>query len=192
MPYPKDHAAKSRDKILASAYKLFISKGHDATSIDEIMQDCALTRGAFYGHFRSKSQLYSEAILHAAKQSKLAGDKPSQVGHRAWIQELLAAYLDKDTSAKANWPCPLAFFATDIAHREPEVRGAYTKAFASMNAHLLEHVRTYSRCSEATVLAVTAMLIGAVAVARTMDDDHLRSCLLESCERAAVVQLQLA
>lgn len=33
MPYPKDHAAKTREKILASAYKLFISNGYDATAL---------------------------------------------------------------------------------------------------------------------------------------------------------------
>jgi AcrR family transcriptional regulator len=192
MPYPRDHAARSREKLLANAYKLFISQGYDATSIDEITEGCQLTRGAFYGHFKSKSQLYSEAIVHAARHSRLAGDKPQQLNNKTWIRELLASYLDKDTSAKPDWPCPLAFFATDIAHRKAQVRGAYTNAFASMSTHILEQARTYSQCSEATALAVTVMLIGAVAVARTLADEDLRRRLLESCEQIAVAQLQLA
>ena len=36
-------------------------------SINEIPKGCQLTRGALYGHFKSKSQLYSEAIVHAAR-----------------------------------------------------------------------------------------------------------------------------
>ena len=191
MPYPKDHAAKTRENILRSAYRLFVSKGYDAVSIDEIMQDCGMTRGGFYAHFPSKSGLYREAILHAAAQSRLAGDKPAVLSEQAWIRELLAAYLDKDTSAKTDWPCPLAFFATDVVRREPEVRDAYTRAFASMSAHIFENVRVFAHCSETTVLAVTAMLIGTVAVARTVDDDDLRGRLLASSERMALDQLQL-
>jgi hypothetical protein len=61
-----------------------------------------------------------------------------------------------------------------------------------MSTHILEQARTYSQCSEATALAVTVMLIGAVAVARTLADEELRRRLLESCEQIAVAQLQLA
>lgn len=189
MPYPKGHTEKTREAVLASAYKMFISKGYDATSIDAIMADCALTRGAFYAHFESKSQLYTATIQHAASQSGLARGKPADVSHSAWIRQLLATYLDKDSSAKPDWPCPLAFFATDIAHREPAVRSAYTQAFASMSGRVLESVRQFSRCDENTSLSVTAMLIGAVAVARTMDDSALRERLLIACEQAALAQL---
>ncbi|HYD60259.1 MAG TPA: TetR family transcriptional regulator [Noviherbaspirillum sp.] len=191
MPYPKDHAEKSRGKILASAYKFFVWKGFDATSIDEIMQDCQMTRGAFYWHFQSKTQLYREAIVHAALQSRLAGDKPQDVSEQAWLGELLDAYLDKDTSAKTEWPCPLAFFVSDVTHREPDVRHAYTKAFSAMNAHIHGHANRYAECREGTVLAVTAMLIGAVAITRTIDDDLLRGRLLDACRELAAGQLGL-
>lgn len=191
MPYPKDHADKSREKILASAYKFFVWKGFDATSIDEIMQDCEMTRGAFYWHFKSKTRLYREAIVHAALQSRLAGEKPKNLSERSWLGELLASYLDKDTSAKTEWPCPLAFFVTDVAHGEADVRVAYTKAFSAMNAHILEHARAFSECAEETVLATTAMLIGTVAIARTMDDGELRNRLLDACEAMARKQLGL-
>ncbi|WP_296448214.1 TetR/AcrR family transcriptional regulator [Rhodoferax sp. UBA5149] len=192
MPYPKHHAAKTREKILACAYKLFIARGFDATSIDRIMRDCQLTRGAFYAHFQSKSQLYGAAIAQAAMQSRLAGDRPTHLSEKAWLLELLTSYLCKDTSAKTDWPCPLAFLATDVVRREPEVRAAYTASFAAMNTHIRELAQTYSNCSEATVLSVTAMLIGTVAIARTLDNERLRISLLESSVQTAVMQLGLA
>lgn len=191
MPHPADRAARTRERILASAYRLFITQGYDNTSIDDIMQDCALTRGGFYAHFDSKGQLYAEAILHAAQQSRLAGGKPEGVSARSWLRQLLASYLDRDRCARNDWPCPLAFLATDVTRREPEIRNAYTRAFASMNAHILELARTCSDCDEGTVLAVAAMLVGAVAVARTLEDQGLRERMLEASERMAARQLGL-
>ena len=62
MPYSKEHKAKSRERILQSAYQLFATRGFNQVTIDEVMQDCSLTRGAFYAHFISKSDLYSEVF----------------------------------------------------------------------------------------------------------------------------------
>ena len=69
MSYSKEHKQRSRKKILQSAYTLFSTKGFHAVTVDEVMLDCSLTRGAFYAHFRSKSDLYSEALRFSATNS---------------------------------------------------------------------------------------------------------------------------
>ncbi|HLF23676.1 MAG TPA: TetR family transcriptional regulator, partial [Burkholderiales bacterium] len=71
MRYSIGHKRKTRQKILASACRLFAAKGLAATSIEDIMRDCALTRGAFYAHFESKGQLYRDAIGHVASLGQL-------------------------------------------------------------------------------------------------------------------------
>ena len=62
MPYPKGHYDQTRKKIIGSARKLFNRFGFDRVSINAIMKDAALTRGAFYGYFDSKSDLYAEVL----------------------------------------------------------------------------------------------------------------------------------
>lgn len=60
-----------------------------------------------------------------------------------------------------------AFFAADVASTEPEVRAAYASAFKSM--------------SESAGLPAAAMIVGALAVAQTIDDPEMKSRLLASC-----------
>ena len=75
MPYSAEHKKKSRDKILRSAVDHFTRYGFEKSSIDEIMADARLTRGAFYAHFSSKSELYQQAILSGAMMLDYLADK---------------------------------------------------------------------------------------------------------------------
>ena len=62
----------TEQRILDSAYKLFIEKGWDNTTIQDIIEDLGdLTRGAFYHHFKSK-----EDIIDAVTSRIFACDNP--------------------------------------------------------------------------------------------------------------------
>ena len=62
MPYPRGHRAQTRKQIVESARRMFNLHGFENVSIDAIMADAGLTRGGFYGYFKSKSDLYIEAL----------------------------------------------------------------------------------------------------------------------------------
>lgn len=62
MPYPKGHRDRTREQIIETARRLFNRNGFENVSIDAIMAAAGLTRGAFYSYFRSKSDLYVEAL----------------------------------------------------------------------------------------------------------------------------------
>lgn len=47
-------------RILASAVQLFARKGFDGTSVQEIVEDAAVTKGAMYHYFSSKDDLLYE------------------------------------------------------------------------------------------------------------------------------------
>ena len=46
------------DKILDAAKTLFSSKGYHETSMDDIVKESGLSKGAIYGHFESKEKLF--------------------------------------------------------------------------------------------------------------------------------------
>ena len=62
MPYKPEHRQPTRERILASARRLFNRNGLSEVSIDAVMASAGLTRGAFYNYFNSKEELYAEAI----------------------------------------------------------------------------------------------------------------------------------
>ena len=62
MPYTPEHRLATRERILASARRLFNRNGLSEVTIDAVMASAGLTRGAFYNYFNSKEELYAEAI----------------------------------------------------------------------------------------------------------------------------------
>ncbi len=183
MPLTPEHKQKSRRKILNSAFYLFTNNGYDNVSIDEIMNHANMTRGGFYAHFSSKSDLYKEAILNAATNTKLAQEKPDNITSQEWIEKLLNGYLSQDHIDLKNAPCPLAFLSTDIAVREPEVRDTYTNVFKNMNKRISHHTKSFSNCEEHQIMALTALLIGGAAIGRALNDKETTEKLLEGCKK---------
>jgi AcrR family transcriptional regulator len=55
-------AAATRARLLDIAADLFIERGYDAVSLRNIADAAEVTKGAIYGHFRSKGQLLVEVI----------------------------------------------------------------------------------------------------------------------------------
>src|SRR5688572_28255296 len=67
-PRPRERAKekeRTHEKILASAAKLFRTKGVAETSVADVMAGAGLTVGGFYAHFDSKDALV-EATLRRA------------------------------------------------------------------------------------------------------------------------------
>ena len=55
-------AEATRRALLASARALFGEKGYAATSIDEVVRDAGVTKGALYHHFKDKDQLFRAVV----------------------------------------------------------------------------------------------------------------------------------
>ncbi|WP_104401176.1 TetR/AcrR family transcriptional regulator [Vibrio penaeicida] len=184
MPYKKAHKQKSREKILKSAFHLFSRNGFDFVTIDMVMEDCGLTRGAFYAHFSSKAELYENALSKGASETHLAQQKPAHFSPQEWVEFLLNTYLSLE-HVKGKTPCPLAFFATDISTKNSGVKSTFSGIYQNMNQTILNYVRRYKECDEGKVLAITALVIGTVAIARTMEDDRAILALLSSSKKEA-------
>lgn len=189
MPLSAARKQHSREKILQSAVELFCQHGFDNISIDQVMAHAGLTRGSFYAHFDSKSDLYREAIINAARNSNLVQQKPDRLGDKQWLGKLISGYLSLEHIRLQQAPCPLAFLATDVAVREPEVRTTYTHVYKNMNKMVRQLCQSFSPCDEDQVMAMTAMLIGGVAIGRALDDETVVKKLLASCEATATRML---
>ena len=191
MPYSKKHKEASRQKILNSAVKLFSSCGFDQVSIDDLMSDAGLTRGAFYSHFKTKQALYSEAIIAGAKKSRLMESKPEKMNADEWVKFLLTGYISEEHINQTMSPCPLAFLVTDIANSEDEVKATYTRMYKLLNKAINSGLSKNVERREQDVFAATAMMIGGVAISRALNDSNLTDKLLKSCRDATLKLLQL-
>jgi AcrR family transcriptional regulator len=52
----------TRQRLLDAAQRSILEKGFTATSIDELIAECGLTKGGFFYHFKDKTDL-AKALL---------------------------------------------------------------------------------------------------------------------------------
>jgi len=194
MSWSPEHKARSRQRILTTAARLFARQGFDQVSIDQVMQEAGMTRGAFYTHFSSKSELYGEAILEAAKTARETRLNSAH-GTDLSIERLICAYLSEEHLGDENLHCPLAFLIGDITQRNDGVRDIWTRVFrglvdilhrqsaqpASKQQGSEPHDAGYDRALQRAV-----MMIGGVAIARALKDEDLGRRLLDVCRDAAL------
>lgn len=177
MPWNEDHKSHTRQRILESAAVLFSQQGFNGTSIDTVMEHAGLTRGAFYTHFTSKSELYSEALSSAAQENvaRLKGACPS---------DRVFDYLSDAHRNAETINCPLACLVSDVAQQDQSVRDTYTRLFAGFVSHCQSTDSDSDDRKQAMQQAV--LLIGGIAISRNLTDEPLAQELLDVCRTLAL------
>lgn len=77
MAQQAERSAKTIHVILASARRLFMSRGFDSVSIDDIAEAAGIAKGGVYHHFRSKQDVF-EATLDGV-QAELAAELEARI-----------------------------------------------------------------------------------------------------------------
>ena len=173
MRYPPAETAAKHQKILDAAARLFRERGF-GVSVSEIMKATGLTHGPFYNHFASKEALIAECFAHAAGQKLAEQAEASRTpeGRAAWAD----AYLSAEHRDQPGDGCLLAALAGDAA-REPAVRPELT-------AYLKESLnRGEGVAPRDEVLRRAAMMVGAVILARAVEDAELSAELLAAARK---------
>jgi len=93
-----DHAADTREALLAAARRLFAAHGFDGTGTEQIVTEARVTRGALYHHFKDKADLFRAAMAQAAGEvatqlvdEQMAAEASSPLRE---IRDGVAAFLD--------------------------------------------------------------------------------------------------
>jgi TetR/AcrR family transcriptional repressor of nem operon len=173
MRYPPAETAQKHQKILEAAARLFRERGF-GVSVSEIMKATGLTHGPFYNHFASKEALIAECFAHAAEQklAEQADASRTVEGRSGWVD----AYLSAQHRDQPGDGCLLAALAGDAA-REPAVKPELT-------AYLKETLkRGEAVAARDEVLRRAAMMVGAVMLARAVDDAELSAELLAAARK---------
>ena len=78
----KEKQAETRTRLLDAAERVFLRRGLQGSSVEEIAAEAGFTRGAFYSNFESKDELFVE-LLHARvydRYAELAEQSQEQPG----------------------------------------------------------------------------------------------------------------
>jgi TetR/AcrR family transcriptional repressor of nem operon len=191
MPYPAGHRNSVKVKIVGSARRLFNRHGFENVSISQIMAGAGLTHGAFYGYFKSKSELYSEVLgcffTDPQWKSRWEGVHVDLSSSDAGPQ-VVRAYLSQQHFEDVENSCPMTALPTDVSRSGRGPRTAFETIFQSM-VRVLEGSSTRNgrlRPRRKTAQAIAALCVGGMVVARAMVNRAVADELREACMAVAL------
>ncbi|MBS1802718.1 MAG: TetR/AcrR family transcriptional regulator [Acidobacteria bacterium] len=123
MRYSLEHKAWNHERILSVAARSFREHGGDTSGIGTVMNKVGLKKGGFYRHFKSKDDLFVEAVARALEETgrsmeEVARAAPEGQGMRAIVERYLS-------SGHANAPgsgCVRAALGPEMARKPVAVR----------------------------------------------------------------------
>jgi AcrR family transcriptional regulator len=125
-PVPLDADMPVRDRIMATACRLFYEEGIQAVGIQRIIEEAGIAKASLYAHFASKDELVA-AYLEAKGQSARAAlgthlDNP-RLGPKAKILKFFDMMVD--TAADPNFRgCAFQNASAEVADRAHPIRVA--------------------------------------------------------------------
>ena len=190
MPYPAGHRERIRSKIVESARRLFNRHGFESVSVNSIMAEAGLTRGAFYAYFDSKSDLYAEVLTcfftDPHWKSRWKGISVDLAAPDAGPQ-IVAAYLSRQHWKDVENSCPMVALPGDVARGNRKVKSAFENVFQAMVAVLGREVRSAGAPARETAMAIASLCIGGMVVARSLHDARLADRLRKAARNAALL-----
>lgn len=184
---PRD-GNKTKLKIMDNALTLVLENGFVGTSLDAILEKTAITKGAFFYHFKSKSELAQEMIRYYAKNeeadlklamkySQTKDDPADQL--LAFVQWYLDFFLNLD---KPFPGCLFASYLYEFNQFDDKTKDVIERSFLSLRKALSDllqkAVDTYEVSNldtESLADQFIVILQGSFIVSKSLNDPKIIS-----------------
>lgn len=179
MRVSKEKAAENRERILKAASHLMRERGISGVGVDALTEAAGMTHGSLYSQFGSKERLVEEAIGYAIAAK--GGEVPEAFSLKDYVSEYLsAAHRDGPGSG-----CPFAALGCEMSHQSKGARDRFTAGVRGMMALLSGTMGAglKQRQRDEAALATIASLVGAVVLARAVNDPKLSDDILGATKK---------
>ena len=180
MGHSQANKREHHEQIVGLAASRFREDGVHRVGVADLMRDVGLTHGGFYRHFESRDELVGEAIERALHDGGQAMAAVAESPHDP-LAAVIDAYLSVTHRDNLGTSCAVTTLAADVARSNPRARAAYTNqvgAYIDMLVRLLPAGSSAPR--RATAMAALSTLVGAVSMARAVNDEALSREILAS------------
>ena len=176
MRVSKEQAAQNRDKILKATARLIRERGISGASVDALTEAAGMTHGSLYSQFGSKERLVEEALEH------VIAAKGQEMGGISTLRRYVSDYLSAEHRDKPGCGCPLAALVCEMPRQSQSVRERFTSGLRGMIKQLSGRMEPglKQRQRDEEALAMVASLVGALVLARAVDDPKLSDDILRA------------
>lgn len=102
---PERRKQETRQRILDAAYAVFVRRGYGAASVDEIIAEADVSKGALYHHFAGKDEMFREILAGQVRRcaEQMAGAIDADAPIWTNVENVLRASWETVQSDPA-WP----------------------------------------------------------------------------------------
>jgi AcrR family transcriptional regulator len=185
MRYDKGHRDETRRHILNVASAKFRESGIAGVGLAGIMSEAGLTNGAFYTHFASKEELVREVLTDALTRREER--HKANIENGVAVETVIRDYLSTRHRDRADTGCPTAALVAEIARHPKATRDAFTCKISDIIALMAEQIRQGSaEDRRRKAITIYSTMVGALQMARAINDRKLSDEILENAVEAAV------
>ena len=188
--YDAEHKRATRQRIIETAGRRFKLDGIDGSGVAVLMKDAGLTNGAFYGHFGSKDDLVAAMLADQLAQQRayLSELEPGMAG----LEQFVRGYLSPDHRDGRGEGCPSSALIDEIGRQSDATRRAYTQGMTAIIDDLAARLGVKGAAAHRQLLSAFALMVGAVQVARAVDDPSLSDGILDQAADDALALIRAA
>jgi AcrR family transcriptional regulator len=139
----KEKQAETRKRLLDAAERVFLRRGLQGSSVEEITAEAGFTRGAFYSNFKSKDELFVELLQDRvyrryAQMAEQAQEQPGTPRERLrWGIERMRDMYKED---QGDWLFRLWLECLTQAARDDEFRKLAATFWSGNRALMAEEI----------------------------------------------------
>jgi TetR/AcrR family transcriptional regulator, transcriptional repressor for nem operon len=184
MRVSREKAAAHRERIIEAASALFRAKGFDGIGVADIMKAADLTHGGFYGHFSSKDDLVAQSNKRTMARAAENWSKITGSDQKEPFRALLDHYLSPRHRDDPGHGCGFAALGNDVARSSKVVRKAFAEGLEPSLDILAQAIPGKSKAvRRRKALTAMAALVGALTLARAVEDTALSDEMLDAVRR---------
>jgi TetR/AcrR family transcriptional repressor of nem operon len=172
----------THERIVEAAARAIRRSGYGGTAVADIMKDAGLTHGGFYAHFPSREAMLAEAVDRAGAEGVAAVARVAAAAPpKKALPAMMRAYLSKAHTETVETGCGVAALCSETPRQAPEVRRAATRRIKEMIDLVARESPDWGRAgAHEHALVTVAAMVGALVLARAVDDSRLSDALREA------------
>ncbi len=170
MRYKSEQKEHTRKKIIVAAEHSFKKHGYCGIGVDGLAKEAGVTSGAFYGHFKSKQDVFQESVASGLDDAANAISELKKDFSEDWWKEFAKLYTSERRTCDLTESCAMQTLTSEVGRSDEVIKKLYQSKI--LNIVKLASNGTDQKEQEKTWVKL-AMLIGGVTLARAMSDDKL-------------------
>ncbi|HEY4177860.1 MAG TPA: TetR/AcrR family transcriptional regulator [Kofleriaceae bacterium] len=186
--------AVTHERIVRAAAKAIRREGYDGTRVADVMKDAGLTHGGFYAHFKDREAMLVEALDFTAGETVATLIGQAQVNAAADditpLEAMVDQYLSDSHLKTREAGCTIAALGSETRRQSPEIRRVATKHLKELAATISREIDPAKKRSRDAIssegLAALSTLVGALVIARIVDDPALADDVRAAAKIAVV------